>query len=112
VRNDTPITAPALLAGLGGHRGADPDPGAGDLPLGLQAQRHHRLLVIFGAEVDPADHNRVPAPLGVGQFGDQRGGLRAARPRQRPALADIEELRDDPPVPSDQRPGLVPLPGL
>ena len=26
----------------------DPDPVAGDLPFGRQAQRHHRLLVVLG----------------------------------------------------------------
>jgi hypothetical protein len=132
----------ALLAGLRGHRGADPDPGAGDLALGLQAQRHHCLLVVLGAEVDPAadlrrpqldpvvleqrrhrrelapaerplvlpDHYRVPAALGVSQFRDQRGGLRAPCPGQRPALADVEELRHDLSVPGHQRSGLVTLP--
>jgi hypothetical protein len=30
---------PALLPGLRGHRGADPDPGPGDLPLGGQPER-------------------------------------------------------------------------
>jgi len=40
---------PALLAGLGGHRGPDPDPGAGDLPLGLEPQRQHQLLMILTA---------------------------------------------------------------
>jgi hypothetical protein len=45
---------PALLAGLGRHRGADPDPGPGDLPPGLQPQRQHRFLMVFGVPVDPA----------------------------------------------------------
>ena len=54
-----------MLAGLGGHRGADPDPGAGDLPLGLVSQRQHRLLVILIGEVDPAAHLRHPQPDAV-----------------------------------------------
>jgi hypothetical protein len=81
-------------------------------PVVLEQRRHRRVLASVERPLVLPDHNRVPARVRVGQFGDQRGGLRAARPRQRPALADIEELRDDPPVSSDQRPGLVPLPGL
>jgi hypothetical protein len=50
----------ALLQGLGSHRGADPDPGAGDLPLGRQAQRQHRLLVVLGVPVDPPADLRHP----------------------------------------------------
>ena len=38
-------------------------------------------------------------------------GTREPLRGQRPALADVEELRDDPPVPGHQRRGLVPLPG-
>src|ERR1035438_5292158 len=42
---------PALLPGLRGHRGADPDPRPRDLPLGLQPQRQHHLLVALGTKV-------------------------------------------------------------
>src|SRR5712691_12614649 len=56
----TAAQVPALLAGLGGHRGPDPDLRPGDLPLGLKPQRQHRLLMILGAEVDPATHLRQP----------------------------------------------------
>jgi len=42
----------ALLARLGGHRGADPDAGAGDLPLRLDPQRDHRLFVTLGQEIN------------------------------------------------------------
>ncbi len=40
----------------------------------------------------------------------QRSSLRAARPRQGPAVPDVEELCYHPPVPGHQRGGLVPLP--
>jgi hypothetical protein len=43
---------------------------------------------------------QVPALPGLG------GG-----PRHRPALSDVEELRHDYPMPADQRPGLLALPG-
>ncbi|MGW7370001.1 hypothetical protein ACWGI8_42910, partial [Streptomyces sp. NPDC054841] len=33
------------VAGLHGHRGAGADPGAGDLPLGQDAQQDHQLLL-------------------------------------------------------------------
>jgi hypothetical protein len=46
---------PALFPGLGRHCGADPDPGPGDLPPGLKAQRQHQLLVILtGPDRPPA----------------------------------------------------------
>jgi hypothetical protein len=57
-RPATQITA--LLQGLGGHRGPDPDPGPDDLPLGRQPQRQHRLLVILHVPVDPAAYLRHP----------------------------------------------------
>jgi hypothetical protein len=43
-----------LLTGLRGHRGPNPDPGTGDLPLGLPTQGQHRQLVVVGVKVDPA----------------------------------------------------------
>jgi hypothetical protein len=50
---------PALLAGLGRHRGADPDPGPA-LPLRLDPQRGHHRLVPLGLEVDQAAGLRHP----------------------------------------------------
>ena len=50
----------ALLPGLGGHRGADPDAGPGDLPLGRQPQHRHGVLVVLGREVDPPASLRHP----------------------------------------------------
>ena len=99
----------ALLAGLGGHRGADPDPG--DLPLGLQPLCQHHLLMILGLKVDPpsgfwvhswdavvleqgrhlavlaaiegplvfAHHDRVEPAVWIGHRRQHCGGLRAAR---------------------------------
>jgi hypothetical protein len=69
----------------------------------LEQRRHRRVL---GAEQGPlvlADHDRVPPAVRVSQRGDQGGGLQAACPGQRPAVAGIEE-------PGHQRGGLVPLP--
>jgi hypothetical protein len=134
---------PALLPGLRGHRGAHPDPGTGDLPLGRQAQGEHGLLVVLGVPVDPAadlrhpqadavvleqrrhrrvlaaverplvlpDHDRCPPAIGVGELRDQGGGLRAARPRQHPALPRVEELRRDHPAPGHEHYRLLQLPG-
>jgi len=63
-------------------------------------QRGHRG--VLGAVERPlvlADHDRVPAPARVRERGGQGSGLRAERPRQHPALADVEELRHDGPCP-------------
>ena len=46
-----------------------------------------------------ADHDRVKCAVRVLEFGEQRGCLRAALPRDRPGLVHVEELRDDHPVP-------------
>ena len=74
----------ALFSGLRGHRGADPDPGAGDLPLGLQPERHHRLLVILGTELDPATDLRSPQldPVVL----EQRRHRRELAPAERPLI--------------------------
>jgi hypothetical protein len=133
----------ALLPGLGGHRGADPDPRPGDLPLGRQSQREHRLLVVLGVPVDPPadfrrpklyavvleqrrhqrvlvrverplvlpDHDRVPPAVRVRELCDQRGGLRAPRPWQGPALSRVEELRRDNAAPGYEHYRLLQLPG-
>ena len=79
-------------------------------PVMLEQRRHQRVLAAVERPLVLPDHDRVPAPVRVGQRGDQRGGLRAPAPRHRPALPDVEELRHDPPVPADQRLGLLPLP--
>ena len=132
----------ALLQRLRRHRSHHPDPGPGDLPLGRQAQRHHRVLVVLGVPVHPAahfrhpqldpvvleqrghrrvlapverplilpDHDRVPPPVRVRELRHQRSRLRAPRPRQRPGLPHIEELRDDHSVPRGQHRRLLQLP--
>ena len=51
---------PALLPGLGGHRGPHPDARPGHLPLRRQPQPGHRLLVVLGGEVDPPARLRHP----------------------------------------------------
>jgi hypothetical protein len=76
----------------------------------LEQRRHRRVLGTVEGPLVLADHDRVPAAVRVGQRGGQGRGLRAARPGQRPAVAGIEELGHDPPVPGRQRGGLVPLP--
>jgi hypothetical protein len=43
----------------------------------------------------PQAEASVPAPDRVREHGDQAGGLRAPRPRHRPALPDNEELGND-----------------
>src|SRR5262249_14402864 len=73
---------PALFAGLGGHRGPDPDPDAGDLSLGRKPQRQHRLIVVFGATVNPAADFRSPQlDAVVLEQRRHRGVLAAAEPR-------------------------------
>jgi hypothetical protein len=52
----------ALLADLRGHRGAHPNPRAGDLPLRLDTQPDHQLLMPLSLKIDPA------ADLGHPQF--------------------------------------------
>jgi hypothetical protein len=76
----------------------------------LEQRRHRGVLAAVEGPLVFADHDRLPPALGVRQGGDQGGGLRAARPGQRAALPDVEELRHDPPVPGHQRAGLGQLP--
>ncbi len=76
----------------------------------LKQRRHRRILTpVEGPLVFP-DHDRLPAPVRISQPGHKSRRLRAARPRQGPAVPDIEELGHDPPMPGHQRSGLVPLP--
>src|ERR1017187_7665923 len=71
---------------------------------------HRRVLAAVEGPLVFADHDRVPAPARISERGDQSSGLRAARPRQHPALPNVEELGHDLPVPGHQRPGLAELP--
>lgn len=41
------------------------------------------------------DHHRVEAPPGIGEIGEEPGGLRASLPWKGPALPDVEVLDDD-----------------
>jgi hypothetical protein len=77
----------------------------------LEQRRHGGVLAAVERSLVFADHNGVPAALWIGQLSDQRSGLRAARPGQRPAEPDVEELGHDPPMPGHQSGGLLPLPG-
>ena len=76
----------------------------------LEQRRHQAVLAaVEGALVLP-DHDRVPAAVRVGEPGDPGGLLRAQRPRHRPALPGIEELRHDHPAPGYQHHRLLQLP--
>ena len=91
---------PALLQGLRGHRGTDPDPGPGNLPLRRQAQREHRLLVILGVPIDTAAHLRHPQrdPVVL----EQRRHRRVLVPVERPLVLPDHD-RVPPPVRIRQR---------
>jgi hypothetical protein len=123
----------ALLTHLGRHRCTHPDPGPRDLPLRLDTQLDHQLIVALGLEIDPSTdlrhpqlhavmlkqrchqaepaaierplvlphHDRVEAAVGIGHRRHQRRGQRPPRPRQNPALPDIEILGHDPPIASN-----------
>jgi hypothetical protein len=78
----------ALLQRLRRHRSHHPDPGPGDLPLGRQAQRHHRVLVVLGVPVHPAAHSyrtRPPENINRGA-GVWRDGVPAGRAAAWPAF--------------------------
>jgi hypothetical protein len=77
----------------------------------LEQRRHRRVLVTVERPLVLPDHDRVPPPIRVRQRRHQGRGLRSPRPRQRPALPRIEELRHDHPVPRRQHDGLLQLPG-
>jgi hypothetical protein len=76
----------------------------------LEQGRHRGVLGAVEGPLVLPDHDRVPATVRVGQRGDQGRSLRAPRPCQRPAVADVEELGHDAPVPGYQGGGLIPLP--
>ena len=76
----------------------------------LEQRRHGRVLAAIERPLVLPDHDRIPPAIGVGERGDHGRGLRAARPREYPALPDVKELAHDPPVPGNQRGSLVPLP--
>ena len=57
-----------MLAGLGGHCGADPDLGAGDLQLALEPQSQHRLLMILSTRVDPVGFQNSATSLDLGFY--------------------------------------------
>jgi hypothetical protein len=76
----------------------------------LEQRRHQRVLAPVERPLVLPDHDRLPASAGIGQQGDEHRRPRAAAPRHRPALPDVEELRHDMTVPADQRLRLLPLP--
>jgi len=65
----------------------------------LEQRGHQGVLAAVERPLVLADHDRVEAAVRVGHRRQQRGGLRAAGPRQHPALPGIEELRGDLPGP-------------
>ena len=100
-----------LLIVLGGV--IDPAAGLGHPqldPVVLEQRRHQAVLVSVERPLVFSDDDRVPVPVGVGERGDQDGGLRSPRPGHRAALPGIEELGHHPPVTADKRAGLRPLP--
>jgi hypothetical protein len=76
----------------------------------LEQRRHRRVLAAVERPLILLDHDRVPAPIGIRQQGDQRGGFRTPGPRHRAALPGVEEFRHDHTVAPDQRVRLLPLP--
>ena len=90
-----PAQVPALLQRLGRHRGPHPDPGPGDLPLGRQAQREHRLLVVVGVPVDPPADLRHPQQDAV--MLEQRRHQRVLAAVERPLVLPDHD-RVPPPV--------------
>jgi hypothetical protein len=112
VREPVPVRrpaakVPALLPGLGGHRGADPDAGPGNLPLGRQPQHRHRLLIMLTLVVDPAARLRHPQLDAV--MLEQGGHRRVLAAVERPLVLPDHD-RVPPPVRigelGDQRSGL------
>jgi hypothetical protein len=79
-------------------------------PIMLEQRRHQRVPAAVKRPLILPDHHRVPAPPRVGQRRHQGGGLRPPRPRHRPALPGVEELRHHTSVTADQRISLGPLP--
>nr|WP_246547325.1 hypothetical protein [Nonomuraea rubra] len=70
------------------------------------------VLVAVEGSVWFADHHRAEASIGVAQLGEQRRRVRAALPRDRTGLVDVEELGDDhTPARLDERAGAGDLPG-
>jgi hypothetical protein len=76
----------------------------------LEQGRHRRVLVPVERPLVLADHDRVPAPVRIGELRDQNSSLRAPRPRQLAGLPHIEKLRRDHPGPGDQHHRLRELP--
>ena len=77
----------------------------------LEQRERQSVLVAVERPVRLADHNRVELAVRVLEFGEQRGCLRAALPRNRARLVHVEELGDDHPVPRvDERAGTGELP--
>ena len=76
----------------------------------LEQRRHRRVLAAVERPLVLPDHDRVPPAVRIRELRDQRGGLRAPRPRQGPALPRVEELRHDHPAPRRQHHRLLQLP--
>jgi hypothetical protein len=83
-----------------------------DWPVGLRdpqfyavaAQRLREVAQLVAGERPRvlADHNRVEPAIGIGDRGQQRGGLRPLGPGQLTGAADVEELDHDPAPTGDQ----------
>jgi hypothetical protein len=78
----------------------------------LEQRRHRRVLVPVERPLVLPDHDRVPSAVRVRQLGDQRGGLRAPRPRQGAALTVSKKSATITPCHRGQDHGLLQLPRL
>jgi hypothetical protein len=59
-------------------------------PVVLEQRRHRRVLGTVERPLVLPDDDRIPAPARIRERGGQGGGSRAERPRQHPALPDVE----------------------
>ena len=79
-------------------------------PVVLEQRGHRGVLAAVERPLVLPDHDRVPPALRISQLRHQRSRLRAPRPRQRPGLPCIEELRCDHPMTADEHRRLLQRP--
>nr|WP_258574421.1 hypothetical protein [Actinomadura parmotrematis] len=79
----------------------------------LEDREGQAVLVAVEGALRLADDHGLIAAIGIGQFGQQGGGVRAPLPGDRAGLVDVEELRDDLPAAGfDERARPAQLPGV
>lgn len=79
-------------------------------PEMLEQRRHHRELIAIERALTRANDHRIKAAARIRQRRNKPGRLRATRPRQHPAVPDIEELDHNPAMPRCDRLGAQQLP--